>query len=572
MSRIAGIDLGTSTSEIAVLVDGKPYVIPNHLGEPITPSVVGISNEGDIIVGKEARDQLLLKPDDTVIEVKRLMGSNEKVMMGGKEYSPQQISAYILKYLMDCASKHLGEDIDRAVITVPAYFSDEQRRATVEAGKLAGINVERIINEPTAAALDYGIEHMEECRNILIYDLGGGTLDVTVLEMFEGVLEVKASSGNNKLGGKDFDKRIMDYLLESFIKANNIDLSEDLRAMMRLKEAAELCKIALSTQEQYTITLPFMANVDGKPVALEETITKGLFESLIKDLIDSTEKQIKSALSDSELNAEDIDMILLVGGSTRIPYVRSFIEGLLKKTPESLVDPDLAVVRGASVQAGILNNELSSEKDIMITDVCPYTLGIGVLDFIGGMPVPDAYDIIIPRNITIPVKKEKIYGTVHDDQTCVEIKVYQGEYRKASQNNFLGKFILDGIPPAPAFEQKINVAFSYDVNGILNVEGKIISTGEMANITIETTGVTMEDEVDLEQWKKSPLYKKYRSIIKKAEKMLETEDLGYETIELDGLIKRIKKAIIKEESIEVIDDLKDELSDLMMQCEEEEDV
>jgi molecular chaperone DnaK len=572
MSRIAGIDLGTSTSEIAVLVDGKPYVIPNHLGEPITPSVVGISNEGDIIVGKEARDQLLLKPDDTVIEVKRLMGSNEKVMMGGKEYSPQQISAYILKYLMDCASKHLGEDIDRAVITVPAYFSDEQRRATVEAGKLAGINVERIINEPTAAALDYGIEHMEECRNILIYDLGGGTLDVTVLEMFEGVLEVKASSGNNKLGGKDFDKRIMDYLLESFIKANNIDLSEDLRAMMRLKEAAELCKIALSTQEQYTITLPFMANVDGKPVALEETITKGLFESLIKDLIDSTEKQIKSALSDSELNAEDIDMILLVGGSTRIPYVRSFIEGLLKKTPESLVDPDLAVVRGASVQAGILNNELSSEKDIMITDVCPYTLGIGVLDFIGGMPVPDAYDIIIPRNITIPVKKEKIYGTVHDDQTCVEIKVYQGEYRKASQNNFLGKFILDGIPPAPAFEQKINVAFSYDVNGILNVEGKIISTGEMANITIETTGVTMEDEVDLEQWKKSPLYKKYRSIIKKAEKMLETEDLGYETIELDGLIKRIKKAIIKEGSIEVIDDLKDELSDLMMQCEEEEDV
>lgn len=572
LSKIAGIDLGTSTSEIAILLDGKPYVIPNHLGDTITPSVVGISNYGDIIVGKEARDQLLLKPNDTVIEVKRLMGSNEKVFMGEKEYSPQQISAFILRYLMDCASKHLGEEIDRAVITVPAYFSDEQRRATVEAGKLAGIKVERIINEPTAASLDYGIEHMEECRNILIYDLGGGTLDVTVLEMFEGVMEVKASSGNNKLGGKDFDKRIMDYLQENFEKSYNIDLSTDLRAMMRLKEAAELCKIALGTQEQYTITLPFMADVDGKPAALEENITKGLFESLIKDLIDSTERQIKNALSDSKLNAEDIDMILLVGGSTRIPYVRRFVEGLLKKAPESLVDPDLAVVRGASIQAGILNNELSSEKDIMITDVCPYTLGIGVLDFIGGMPVPDAYDIIIPRNITIPVKKEKIYGTVQDNQTSVEIKVYQGEYRKASLNNFLGKFKLDGIPPSPAFEEKINVAFSYDVNGILNVEGKIISTGEMANITIETTGVSMEDEVDLEQWKKSPLYKKYRSIVKKAEKLLENEDFGYETIELDGLIKKIKKAIIKEESSEVIDDLMDELSDLLMQYEEEEDV
>lgn len=571
MSKIVGIDLGTSTSEIAILVDGKPYVIPNHLGEPITLSVVGISDEGEIIVGREAREQLLLKPNDTVIEVKRLMGSNEKVIMGGKEYSPQQISAYILRYLMDCASKYLGEDINSAVITVPAYFSDEQRRATVEAGKLAGIKVERIINEPTAASLDYGIEHMEERRNILIYDLGGGTLDVTILEMFEGVMEVKASSGNNKLGGKDFDKSIIDYLLENFEKTNNIDISKDLRAMMRLKEAAEFCKIALSTQDEYTITLPFLGSVEGNPVALEETITKELFESLIKDLIDSTEKQIKSALSDSDLNAEDIDMILLVGGSTRIPYVRSFIERSIKKAPESLVDPDLAVVRGASIQAGILNNELSSENDIMITDVCPYTLGIGVLDIIGGIPVPDAYDIVIPRNITIPVKKEKIYGTVYDYQTAVEVKVYQGEYKKASLNNFLGKFKLDGIPPTLAFEQKVNVTFSYDVNGILNVEGKIISTGEMANITIETTGVSMEEEVDLEQWNKSPLYKKYRSIIRKAEKLLETEDFAFETIELDGLIKKIKKAIIKEESIEVIDDLKDELSDILLSCEDDDD-
>ncbi len=571
LGRIVGIDLGTSTSEVAILVDGKPFVIPNHLGESITPSVVGISEEGEVIVGKEARDQLLLKPNDTVIEVKRLMGSNQTVSMGGKEYSPQKISSYILRYLIDCSSKYLGEEVERAVITVPAYFSDDQRKSVVEAGKLAGITVERIINEPTAASLDYGIEHMEECRNILVYDLGGGTLDVTILEMFEGVLEVKASSGNNKLGGKDFDQKIIDYLLENFKNKNNTDISKDIRAMMRLKDAAENCKIALSSSDEYEVALPFLANVNDTPVALEEKITKEVFESLINELIDSTQKQIEVALSDSGLKSENIDMILLVGGSTRIPYVKKFIEKTLGQIPQSLVDPDLAVVRGAAVQAAILNDELSSEKDIMITDVCPYTLGLAVLDFIGGMPVHDAYDVIIPRNVTIPVRKEKIYGTVVDNQTSVEIKAYQGEYKRASQNNFLGKFKLDGIPPAPAFEQKINVAFSYDVNGILSIEGKIVSTGEKANLTVETTGVSLEDEVNLEDWVNSPLAKKYRAVIKKAERLLKTENDDFEMFELENLLVSIKKSIIKNDDTEIIDNLKDEISDLLMELSEDED-
>ena len=572
MSRIVGIDLGTSTSEIAVLKDGKPYVIPNHIGECITPSVVGVSDDGRIIVGSEAREQLLLKPEDTVMEVKRLMGSDTRVTMAGKQYTPQEISAFLLKYLVDCASSHLGETIDRAVITVPAYFSDGQRRATVEAGKLAGLKVERIINEPTAASLDYGIEHMEEYRNILVYDLGGGTLDVTVLEMFEGVLEVKASSGNNRLGGKDFDNAIMDYLIERFTIQYGVDVSNDARAMMRLKDAAEKCKIALSGQEKFQISLPFFADVGGAPVSLEEILTRKLFEGLIRDKIDSTQKQIEVALEDAGLKEGDIDFVLLVGGSTRIPYVRKFIESIMAKEPMSLVDPDLAVVRGASVQAGILNEELSSEKDIMITDVCPYTLGISILDYIGGFPVPDVYDVIIPRNVTIPVVREKIYGTVQDNQQVVEISVYQGEYKKASLNNLLGEFKLEGIPAAPAFKEKIKVSFSYDVNGILQTEGVIVSTGEKVAITVETTGVKMEEEVDTEKWKDMPNARRYRAVINKAQKIIESQMAGVFEMEMDELVRNLKKGLIKGWDGKRLDELRDDLQDIINSAMEEEDV
>lgn len=571
MSRIVGIDLGTSTSEIAILEGKKPFVIPNHLGEKITPSAVGLTDGGRIVVGKEARDQLLFKPEDTVIEVKRLMGSLETVTMGGKEYTPQQISSFILAYLMDCARKYLGEDIDRAVITAPAYFSDAQRRATVEAGKLAGIKVERIINEPTAASLDYGIDHMQTCQNILLYDLGGGTFDVTVLEMFEGVLDVKASSGNNKLGGKDFDQRLMNYLLEQFITKHGLDLSNDKRTMMRLKEAVETCKIALSEADEHHLVIPFFTEVEGNPVSLEEMVSREMFEGLIKELIDSTEKQISTVLSDARLAASELDLILLVGGSTRIPYVRKFIEQTLGKAPQFVVDPELAVVRGAAVQAGILSEELSSGQDILITDVCPYTLGTSVLGYIGGLPHTDIYDVIIPRNVTIPTVKEKVYMTVYDQQTAVEINIYQGEYKKASDNNFLGKIMLKGIPPAPAAEEKIKISFAYDVNGILQVEGEILSTGKKANLMIETTGVEMVTEIEPEGWETAPNARKYKAIIKKAERLLKEDETLYYSVDMESLIRKIKIGLKEGEDPEILAQLKEELHEIIYELTEEGD-
>ncbi|MCM8899914.1 Hsp70 family protein [Caldicoprobacter algeriensis] len=567
MSRIIGIDLGTSTSEVAILENGKPKVIPNSKGQIITPSVVGIDQDGNLLIGQDARDQMLFRPKDTVIEVKRLMGSGQKVSMGGKEYTPQEISSFILKYLKKCAEDYLGEEITRAVITVPAYFTDEQRRATVEAGNLAGLKVERIINEPTAAALAYGIDNMENNQYILVYDLGGGTLDVTVLEMFEGVLEVKASSGNNKLGGKDFDERLMDWLMQEFKAQYDIDLSNDVRALARIKEAAEACKIALSTQEEYKIELPFIAEKDGKPVALERVVTRDMFENLIKDLVESTIEPINIALGDSGLTKDDIDLVFTVGGSTRIPLVRRFLESVMGRQPVSPVDPDLAVAMGAAIQAAIINQELSAEKDILITDVCPYTLGVEVLEFVAGFPVPDMYDVIIPRNTTIPVVKEKVYSTVVDNQKKVEIKVYQGDYRKASLNNFLGKFILDGIPPAPAFKEKIKVRFSYDVNGILNVEGIILSTNKKAGITIETTGVKMEEELDLSNWKEAPKARKYRGIIRRAERLLDENPDSPLFAELDGVVKDLKKALLKEDDDSVLEELAETLNDLLYDIE-----
>lgn len=567
MSKIIGIDLGTSTSEVAVLENGKPFVIKNKEGKLITPSVVGISDSGEIIVGEYAKEQLLIKPDKTIMEVKRLMGTGRKVSIGGNEYTPQQVSSYILKYLKSCAEDYLGEEMERAVITVPAYFTDEQRRATVEAGEMAGFKVERIINEPTAAALAYGIEHMEDEKHILVYDLGGGTLDVTLLEMFQGVLEVKASSGNNKLGGKDFDEKLMDMIINDFEKKEDIDLRKDLRAVARIKEAAENCKIILSGEDEYNINLPFIAEKNDQPIGLVRKVTKGEFEELIWELVKSTEEPINLVLKDSGIPKTDIDIVLLVGGSTRIPLIKEFLEQALDKEPKTLVDPDMAVVMGAAVQAGIINNELSQDNDILITDVCPYTLGIETMGFIGGFPVTDVYDVIIPRNLTIPVVKEKIYGTVVENQEQVEIKVYQGDHKKASGNNSLGNFTLSGIPANEAFKEKINVKFMYDINGILQVEAQIVSTGKQASISIETTGVKLEEEIDLDLWKKSTKARKFRAIIKRAENMLEEYFDSEEYNELDETLRKLKKAIIKEDD-EKMQELEEELSDILFDMEE----
>ena len=553
---LIGIDLGTSTSEVAYLKDEKPFIIPNRKGNRITPSVIGIDDFGDWIVGEEAKDQLLAKPKETIMEVKRLMGEQEKIKVGDHLLSPQELSAKILSYLKECASSYLGEEVKRAVITVPAYFTNEQRKATVEAGELAGLKVERIINEPTAAALAYGIEHMEDEAHILVYDLGGGTLDVTLLESMAGILEVKASSGNNALGGKDFDQKIMDYLIESFQEKEGIDLGQDPLALSRLKVEAEKCKIALSHCATYEINLPFIAMRKGEPIGLKMTLTKDLFEGLIKDLIESTAKAIDCVLADGKVSKEMIDTVLLVGGSTRIPLVKQFLQDTLGKEPQSLVDPDLAVVMGASIQGGIIDGVFDEEEGIMITDVCPYTLGINVLDFTMGMPNEDGYSVIIPRNVTIPVTKREIYTTVIDGQTEVDIKVYQGESPRASKNYFLDAFRLSGIPSKAAGKEKIEVAFSYDKNGLLKVEARIVSTGEKAAIEITTTGVGQSiDEIeneyatlDLETWDTYALATAFKRTIKKAEKYLKqsTEDhvISEEIEALSRNLDRLKKAII----------------------------
>ncbi|MGH4139867.1 Hsp70 family protein [Clostridium sp.] len=444
-------------------------------------------------------------------------------------------------------------------------MSEKQRRATVEAGKLAGFKVERIINEPTAAALTYGIERLEKNECLLVYDLGGGTLDVTLLEMFEGVLEVKASSGNNMLGGKDFDEKLINYLINDFYEKYDIDLSKDIKAMVRLKEAAETCKVKLSSLEEYKIILPFIADKDNEPLAIEAIITREDFEKLIEELVESTKSQIDIVLKDSALKEDEINTILLVGGSTRIPYVKKFLQRVFNKETQSLVDPDLAVVMGAAIQGGILNDELSAETDILITDVCPYTLGVQILDDFNGMPIPDGYSILINRNTTIPVAKEHVYYTAEDGQTEVDIKIYQGDYKKASMNNFLGNFKLSDIPKAPAGNERIEVRFAYDVNGILQVEATILSTGKNAKITIETTGVEMDKEIDTDVWEESEGSRKYRRLIKKVEKYMSSNE-NEDSREMDDLLKKLKKAIINGDN-ELAVEIDEELTDWMYELE-----
>ncbi len=527
-----------------------------------------INQKGEIITGRNAKDQYLLRPEDTVMEVKRLMGSGQKTVIGGKEYTPEQISSYILKYLKEYAQDHIGEEVTSAVITVPAYFTDSQRKATVEAGKLAGLKVERIINEPTAAALAYGIDHLDNNSHIMVYDLGGGTLDVTVLEMFDGVLEVKASSGNNTLGGKDFDQRLIDYLVGEFEKKQGIDISDDIEVIARLKNEAEQCKISLSSQESYKVSLPFAADRDGVPVSIEEEITRDNFEQMISDLIESTGKPVSIALKDSGLEKEDIDLVLLVGGSTKIPCVKKFLQSVMAREPQSIVDPDLAVVTGAVIQAGIISNELSEKDSIIITDVCPYTLGVETMEHIRGIPVFDRFDVIIPRNTTIPVSKKEEYATTYDNQQSVDVKAYQGDYSRASRNSFLGEFRLSGIPPAPAHKEKIDIMFTYDINGILQVDAVIVSTGKKAGITISTNEKDTAEEIDLDTWKDAPGAKKYGGIIRRGESALKTMDTHPLKTELDDAIKELKRAIIRKDSKIRLEELEQQVSDLLYDMED----
>lgn len=482
MGKVVGIDLGTTNSCIAVMEGGEVTVIPNAEGGRTTPSVVAFTKTGERLVGQAAKRQAITNPERTIMSIKRHMGTDYKVHIDGKAYTPQEISAMILQKLKADAEAYLGEPVTKAVITVPAYFTDAQRQATRDAGRIAGLEVLRIINEPTAAALAYGLDK-EGNQTILVYDLGGGTFDVSILEIGDGVFEVKATSGNNRLGGDDFDDRIINWLVEEFRKEHGIDLRNDRMAMQRLKEAAEKAKIELSSVTSTNINLPFIAADHTGPKHIDVTLTRAKFEELTADLVEKTMEPTRQALADAGLEPKDIDKVILVGGSTRIPAVQEAIRRFLGKEPHKGVNPDEVVAIGAAIQAAVLAGEV---KDVLLLDVTPLSLGIETL---GGV-----FTVIIPRNTTIPTSKSQIFSTATDNQTSVEIKVYQGERPMARDNKLLGNFILSGIPPAPRGVPQIEVKFDIDANGIVHVSAKDLATGNQQAITITgSTGLSEEE-------------------------------------------------------------------------------
>lgn len=550
MDIIIGIDLGTSTTEAAVYRDKKPVMMLNFDGKEVTPSVVGLDDTGNIIVGEKAQAQLLLAPERMVREVKRLIGTGERVTMGKRQYSPAEISAMILSYVRNYAGTYLDQDVVRAVISVPAYFDELQRQETMEAGRAAGFMVDRIINEPTAAALCYGLEHMDEESDVLVYDLGGGTFDVTLLEMFEGVLEVKASSGDNQLGGKDFDQRLVEYLVEQFKKKNGIDLATDSYAMARVRDEALLCKIALSTQEEYAVRLPVLTVKDEVPYAMDEVVTRAKFEELIRDLVERTHGPIDVVLADSGIDAGEIDKILLVGGSTRVPLVRRDIETYLGKAPEAAVDPDYAVAQGAAIQAAIISGQIDESSEIVMTDVNPFTLGVRALRGYDD----DYMSVIIPRNKTIPTTKKQKFYTSWDGQTAASIEVYQGESSSVHYNHRIGEFILHGIPARKAGKEAIDVSFSYNQSGMLQVTGTVVSSGEEASIEINMLD-TKEAREDVSDWKSSELAGEFRSSVRRAEKWLGSHA---DDKRADELLYQLKKALIEEDEM-LAEELEEEL-------------
>ena len=522
MAKVIGIDLGTTNSCVAVMEGGEPVVIANAEGARTTPSVVAFQKDGSRIVGQVAKRQAVANPDKTVISIKRQMGSDFKVKIDDKSYSPQEISAMVLSKLKADAEAYLGTKVTDAVITCPAYFTDAQRQATKDAGKIAGLNVLRIINEPTAAALSYGLDKEKENSKVMIYDLGGGTFDVSILEISDGVFEVLATNGNNMLGGDDFDKRVMDYMVEEFKKSHGVDLSKDKMAMQRLKEAAEKAKIELSGMNSTSVSLPFISMTDAGPAHLEIEITRQKFEALIADLVEKTAEPMRLAMKDAGLSYNEIDKVILVGGSTRVPAVVAKVKEITGKEPFKGINPDECVAVGAAIQGGVLTGEV---KDVLLLDVMPLSLGIETL---GGV-----FTRLIDRNTTIPVKKSQVFSTAADNQTSVEIHILQGEREFCRDNKTMGRFMLTGIAPAPRGIPQIEVTFDVDANGIVHVEAKDLGTGKSTDITITSSTNLSEDEIN--------------KAVKEAEQYAQEDKERKQKVEnknkLDGLIFSVEQTM-----------------------------